>query len=244
MSVLEDLQAKLKMAGLTRSVWLPLTEAGEKSRTESKFSGKAWLPVEENWPFCQNCQTPMQLMLQLNCADLPDEVQTIAGTGLLQLFYCVNTEPFCAIDCEAWYPFAKSVLARRVQPNGQGSVAHLPENAFPAQRIIAWKAGPEEYPSAEEAKDFLSEREADLSDDEYDLLLEEMGPASGEKLGGWPAWVQGVEYPHCPDCKVAMVVIFQLDSEQNLPHSWGDMGIGHLSVCQQHPDILAFGWAC
>jgi hypothetical protein len=41
-----------------------------------------------------------------------------------------------------------------------------------------------------------------------------------------------------------MQVIFQLDSEQNLPHGWGDMGVGHLSLCQQHPDTLAFGWAC
>ncbi|MBT9544178.1 MAG: DUF1963 domain-containing protein [Candidatus Sericytochromatia bacterium] len=244
MSELENLQSKLKQAGLSRSVWQPFIEAGEKHRTESKFSGKAWLHTEENWPLCQHCQTPMQMMLQLNCADLPAEMQTIAGTGLIQLFYCINTDPFCAIDCEAWYPFAKSVLARRVLPDGEGAEYVLPEKSFPAKRIIGWEAGSEEYPSPEEAMDLLAEQDAVLSDGEYDLLLEELGPAAGEKLGGWPAWAQGVEYPSCPHCKVPMQVIFQLDSDQNLPHSWGDMGMGHLSVCKKHPDILAFGWAC
>jgi len=243
-SELEKLQTKLKLAGLTRPVWLPLTEFGEKSTSESKFAGKPWLHADENWPRCQNCLQPMQLMLQLNCADLPAEMQAQAGRGLIQLFYCVNTDPFCAIDCEAWYPFAKSVLARRVETDGAGSEFNLPDNAFPAKRIIGWEAGPEEYPSPEEAMDLLAEHDEALSEGEHDLLLEEMSPAAGEKLGGWPAWAQGVEYPRCPDCKEPMQVIFQLDSEQNLPHGWGDMGVGHLSLCQQHPDTLAFGWAC
>jgi uncharacterized protein YwqG len=238
------LEHKLQKAGLGRSAWLPLTEAGDTITTASKFSGRPWLHAEENWPLCQNCQKPLQLMLQLNTSELPAEMREKAGTGLIQLFYCVNTEPFCAIDCEAWYPFAKSVLARQVQPDDAGSESDLPDQAFPAKRITGWEAGAEEYPSPAEAMDLLAEHETALTDNEYDLLLEEMAPAAGEKLGGWPAWAQGVEYPLCPDCKEPMEVIFQLDSDQNLPHGWGDMGVGHLSLCQRHPETLAFGWAC
>ena len=30
----------------------------------------------------------------------------------------------------------------------------------------------------------------------------------GVKLGGYVSWVQGVEYPDCPDCKVEMKTTF------------------------------------
>ena len=30
----------------------------------------------------------------------------------------------------------------------------------------------------------------------------------GVKLGGYVSWVQGVEYPECPDCKVDMKTTF------------------------------------
>jgi hypothetical protein len=148
-SELEKLQTKLKLAGLTRPVWLPLTEFGEKSTSESKFAGKPWLHADENWPRCQNCLQPMQLMLQLNCADLPAEMQAQAGRGLIQLFYCVNTDPFCAIDCEAWYPFAKSVLAAGLRPMAQ--VLSLIYQTMPF-RLSALSAGKQDQRSIQALK--------------------------------------------------------------------------------------------
>jgi hypothetical protein len=68
-------------------------------------------------------------------------------------------------------------------------------------------------------------------------------PYAGEKLGGWPRWVQGIEYPSCPGCGTRMELILQVDSERTLPTMFGDMGIGHLSQCPTHPEVLGFGWA-
>lgn len=83
-----------------------------------------------------------------------------------------------------------------------------------------------------------------LSDGERDELSAEAFPLNGEKLLGWPCWVQGPEYPSCPECGERMEMLFQIDSEQNVPWMFGDMGIAHITQCPRHRGQLAFGWAC
>lgn len=41
-----------------------------------------------------------------------------------------------------------------------------------------------------------------------------------------------------------MQLVFQLDSEKGLPFMFGDVGIGHVTQCAEHKDVLAFAWAC
>jgi uncharacterized protein YwqG len=48
--------------------------------------------------------------------------------------------------------------------------------------------------------------------------------AAGDKLGGWPNWMQGVDYPQCTKCNKSLVYLFQIDSEDNLPDMFGDSG--------------------
>ena len=67
--------------------------------------------------------------------------------------------------------------------------------------------------------------------------------AAGDKLVGWPQWIQGAEYPVCPRCSRQMILVFQLDSNDHLPFMFGDMGTGHVTQCPTHKDIVAFGWA-
>jgi hypothetical protein len=66
----------------------------------------------------------------------------------------------------------------------------------------------------------------------------------GDKLGGWPYWIQGAEYPNCPKCGSQMHLLMQLDPGDNLPYRFGDAGCGHLTQCKNHPETFAFGWAC
>jgi hypothetical protein len=66
----------------------------------------------------------------------------------------------------------------------------------------------------------------------------------GDKLLGWPHWIQGVEYPECPTCEARMEYVFQIDSEKNLPLMWGDGGIAHVTRCPTHREVFALGWAC
>lgn len=238
-SVLEKLQT------YPRKAWIPKTEDQDGELTASKFSGKPWLNETESWPKCGNCGKEMQLFVQLNLDMLPPEVGQEYGHGLLQMFYCTSSEPLCEDDAEAYFPFSKSTLLRVVNPeDGKAAAAiEIPVGVipdyFPAKTITGW-AKTEDYPGIEESH----ELEIELSDDDWEDLVEENYPLSGDKLAGWPDWVQGVEYPNCPVCHQPMRLVFQVDSNDHLPFLFGDAGCGHITQCKTHLDQVAFGWAC
>jgi len=81
----------------------------------------------------------------------------------------------------------------------------------------------------------------------YDIVWEVLNeiikrPLSGEKLGGWPLWVQEVNYPTCPVCGNKMRFLLQIDSNKTLPYVFGDYGCGHITQCSEHNSVLAFTW--
>nr|WP_293105517.1 hypothetical protein [Okeania sp. SIO2F4] len=94
----------------------------------------------------------------------------------------------------------------------------------------------EDYPNYDEALEFGIELDDELYEDNF--------PIEGDKLAGWPLWIQGIEYPNCPICDERMRLVFQVDSEDNLPYMFADGGCGHITQCKEHKNIVAFGWAC
>ena len=65
-----------------------------------------------------------------------------------------------------------------------------------------------------------------------------------DKVGGWPAWVQVVEYPKCPQCDGRMdSVVFQLTSGDKVPFHLADGGRGPILQCPKHKRVLAFPWS-
>ncbi len=182
----------------------------------------------------------MQLFLQLNANDIPEEAQSIFSSGILQLFYCTSSDPQCDVDCEAFFPFSKAHLARIVEEGTPEDLSESPVNqAFPARSIVGWSSTID-VPNWEESESLGVE----FTDDEADTLADTSIPKDGEKLGGWPMWIQGIEYPNCPECGESMEFLFQIDSDRNIPFMLGDAGIGHVTRCKSHPEILTFGWAC
>jgi uncharacterized protein YwqG len=101
-----------------RPAWKPIVEEGDASATGSKFCGTPWIGPDAPWPECGLCKKPLQLLVQLDLGDLPEELGPRFGTGLLQLFYCVRDE------CQGrggWEPFADDLSrVRVVQPTGPG----------------------------------------------------------------------------------------------------------------------------
>jgi hypothetical protein len=67
------------------------------------------------------------------------------------------------------------------------------------------------------------------------------------RVGGSPAWVQGADYPDCPDCNRAMTLLLQLDS--NLPTAaggewlWGSGGVCYGFWCDACK-VSGFLWQC
>lgn len=223
-----------------RACYVPRVEAGADEPKGSKFSGMAYLQGDESWPKCGNCQQPMQLFLQLNGNDLPVESGRPFGDGVMQFFYCTGSEPLCEVECEAFFPFSRSTLLRVISDGEPTALSASPvKDAFPVRTIVGWEAL-DDYPNWEELKELGIE----LTDDQFDELAQAGFPRVGDKLYGWPAWVQGIEYPNCPTCGTTMRQVFQLDSNCNLPHLFGDVGCGHITQCPKHPSMLAFGWAC
>ena len=243
-----------KLAPLKRRAWKPVVEEGTGSMSVSKFAGQPLLVGDESHPVCPNCERPLQLFLQLNLDDLPAEIKDEYGEGIVQLFYCTSEEPLCEVDCQAFFPFAASVLARLIKPeninlNGFDRPLELAtpsndsqmsaESIFPPKRIVGWEAL-DDYPNSEEAGTLGIE----FSDDEIDEYYETDHPLVGDKLAGYSMWVQGIEYPNCPVCGELMRLLFQIDSEDNLPYMFGDVGCAHLTQCATHKEQLAFAWAC
>jgi hypothetical protein len=225
-----------------RNAWFPRVAFRSAARDASKFSGTPALAEEEAWPLCRHCRQPMQLFIQLNSAHLPQEAGQPFGDGFLQVFYCTNKETSCETECEAFFPFSQSTLVRVLdftRAQTQGSIDNPVNGAFPEKAITGWEVQAD-YPNGEE----LDELGCSLSDEQFECLSEMGYPLPKDKLLGWPFWVQGVEYPECPDCGKRMNLIFQIDSEDNLPYMFGDVGCAHITQCATHKDRMAIAWAC
>jgi uncharacterized protein YwqG len=259
---IEEIVQRLEpwLARQRRAAWKPVVAQGEDIATGSKFGGTPWIGPDASWPECRCCQKPLPLLLQLDLGNLPEELGRCFGTGLLQLFYCTREE------CQGsggWEPFADDLSrVRVVQPIGpslETSAARLDSNFAPKQ-IIGW-THLTDLPTPCEHDELGLEYTYDFDAGTLRLECPELGfdvtnrisacsaeniaiSEPGDKLAGWPAWVQGVEYPHCPRCGRRMVLVFQVDSEDNIPFMFGDLGCGHITQCPEHKEIVAFGWAC
>ena len=66
----------------------------------------------------------------------------------------------------------------------------------------------------------------------------------GDNLLGWPCWIHAGAPGKCPRCDEPMRLLFQIDSEDNVPWSWGDAGTAWLLQCRKHLDVLSFDWEC
>ena len=116
--------------------------------------------------------------------------------GLLQFFYC-------STNCShAFEPFSESHVLRIVKKDEMvnGQMVEAPENIgeFPFKRITGW----------EEKTDYITSTEIGVLDEAIDhdtdaleYIDENYDNIGGEKLFGWPHWVQAVDYPECRKCK-------------------------------------------
>ncbi len=239
-----------------RQAWEPVTKDGDGALTDSKFSGTPLLP-DGSWPRCGMCKLPMQLFLQLDLDALPKELGGRFGSGLLQFFFCTNSKSQCFIQGYG-DPFAACQVVRVVEPVDSAIMPDLPaiEGYFPAKRIVRWKAR-KDHPALPEHSKYGLTVDDDVLDcpeariEEYDDLdFEEYVEWSeercftGDKLAGWPAWKQNIEYSKCPKCRSLMdSFVFQFGSREHIPYMFADGGRGQILQCPTHKDSLGFVWA-
>jgi uncharacterized protein YwqG len=217
-----------------RPAWRPITEKGVSGR--SQIGGTPLLRRGEGWPTCARCGEGRELFVQLDSRDLPAGAPWV-GSGVLQVFYCTR----CDAYIDGWAPFSAAHVARVVPADELvPPPPDLPARGLPSSAITGWEAFEDlPHPVSFDGLDIESQ------DDEGRELAEAISSAApGDKLGGWPHWIQGIEYPSCPRCATRMALVFQLDSDDNLDFMFGDSGVAHVTQCPQHPDVVALAWAC
>lgn len=243
-----------------RLAYFPNTAAGEGPARASRFNGRPFLLESETWPACAYCARPMPLFVQLDLDALPAACAGAYGSGLLQLFFCV-----CGDDAADEAFDHKAKLVRILPDAAPGAIVEAPDLAFApaAQAITGWTAKPECCQIQEAAEHGIEARYRYFGQPRY--LCAELGidtgwivkgglkdaverevfnAAEADKLGGWPYWVQRVEYPRCTLCGTRMRLVFQLASQDHVPHMFGDGGVGHITQCPTHKEVVTFAWAC
>ena len=243
-----------------RPAWHPVCEERDGPPTASRFAGTPWLAPGERWPTCGSCQRPLALFLQLNLTELPRELEGRFGAGLLQFFYCRHTASSGDCRCEGFEPFAECHFVRVVQPDTSVDRPEIPAGVadLAPRTIIGWDRI-DDYPRWCELERFgLTShcsgynREEWIECPETGLVSERFKPGGldfldrcdgSDKLSGWPCWIHDIEYPDCPICGRPMQLVFQHTGDA-IPFMFGDMGIGHITQCPEHKDVIAFGWAC
>ncbi len=219
----------------------PLAAAAAGEAAVGRAGGSARLAPGEAWPACPHCARPMRLMLEL------DEAATATGDGLLQVFYCTSTEPNCEVETEAYFAGPGRSKLIRVLPLAGATPCPYPAHAAPPDEnggpdiALALGAPVPDLPG-QEALSELAPRLAEK--DDVGELIEDL-PRAGDKVGGWPAWVQGVEAPSCPRCDAPMDRLrAQLDSDGVSGWTWGDLGRAYVLGCPAHPEEVDLVWQC
>ncbi|MEL6556374.1 MAG: DUF1963 domain-containing protein [Cyanobacteria bacterium J06621_11] len=227
------------------------------TKSLSWFGGAPTASNNFEWPTCAQCKKPMQFFLQLDLSSLPNSLETPLRDGLLHLFYCSSDDGMC----ETWEAFSGTHELRVVQ-RFDNQCSHPPEiTPLPKAIISGWQLftdspSPAEHELLGIKYDYdFSKNIVSVEVEKYGINLRDLNidlnvaetiseSSSGDKLGGWPDWVQGPEYPACTECQKPMDLLFQIDSNDNLDYMFGDVGCAHITQCQEHPHVLAFAWAC
>lgn len=252
------------LKGHARTAWKPVVKKGDGPAAASKFGGVAWLDTREEWPACGQCSHPMHLLVQFHFDELPAEIGRQHGTGLFQFFYCTNDEEWQTSGDH----YSDCFLLRAVQPDSSKRKPTVPKfnddypEPFPAKRITGWKEVPD-FPCITEFPLLGVKHEVIPGQKTLRLKVvnESLGIASevdyvefrkldqcvtGDKLGGWPSWVQvNSDYPDCPDCQLKLQSpLFTISYRDNIPYDFADGGRGHVFRCPKHSDRFAFPWQC
>ncbi|MGV3619749.1 MAG: ATPase, T2SS/T4P/T4SS family [Archangium sp.] len=171
-----------------RAAWLAVTSeigtANSRIGTGPVFRPRGW-----SWPTCAQCAKPSTFVLQLDLAELPAELVLPLREGLVELFVC-------EAGCE------EGVHLERVV-----SSSSLEAVTAPASSLLVLEPGAiASWRRFEEEPGWVDRERLQLPEAEDDSPR----PLHADKLGGWPAWQQGAQWP-AEDA----VLLFQLDEGES-----------------------------
>ena len=231
---------------LVESLVRPCTAAtcipgdADVSPVSTKFGGAPYAERGEKWPVCGGCGKGLSFICQWNLAECP---HLSGSAGLYAFYYCHG--------CASWGDLPADLkdawMVRRYPAPDPGRSVHL-EDASPTgarttdcsctlakeRSLPDWDGLAEEAPRAAALSKELNEDEAW---EPYSEIAEELlggEPDYRTQIGGYPRFVQGADYPECPDCAQRMRLLAQIDSEEEAGLMWGDSGCVYIFGCDKH----------
>ncbi len=202
-------------------------------------------------PTCGECEDPMELVLAVDLSGVPAELGHPLREGMVEVYYCNGG---LDLECypETWDPYAAGHHVRVVDPYGSDA------GPTGGRVITGW-----ELTTDRPDRDDLIELGAQISfgSDDFRFAVPDAGidldvgygehldevigtPAQGDKLGGWPNWVQYRQHAACSTCGEELTHFYQLDDGG--PHGlmFGDAGCAYVGYCRTHPEIMTLHWQC
>jgi len=226
---------------LRRTAWVPFVEQYNPAMGgRNQFGGVPALQPREAWPECGKSGKPMHLFLQLDLAQIPEDMQpTIGGSGLLQVFISPDhIEEYCGAT-ETPEAGAKLGYLVRVIPTEQLNQAGPAMGpSYEPMSITFWHPV-DDYPMT---VDEVIQIYPKLGKSDRLSAWDGQGCVWGEKMGGWPMWTKGPGYMTCRECDAPMQVIFQFDSDVNMDYVWGNR-LGGTAFVHQCPHCGKFGFS-
>jgi len=217
------------LAAVSKPAWLWVMTDGEGAADSTRTGGRPIMGEDEPWPTCGDCKNPLTFHMQSNLDALPDGMKPPECGGILRFFYCLQDD---CVGMGGWDAFDPqhhiSIL------HGYGHTRETPKGTIEVPPKMVSR-----YENVDDVPHWDDRDDLKLPDDD-----DAFHPAEDHKYGGWPLWIQGAERPNCPTCSAVMQPFIQLDEASEHNFNFGGGGIGHISQCSDHPDQLAFGWAC
>ena len=230
----------------------------EEDPTCSRYYGRPWMPKGMEWP--EYDDKLMDFVLQLRVADLPRPTrELLGGKGLLLFFY----SPEINFDDEIPVSERLPSLVRLVNDRKPGGLRDVPDEVpnapLPPLRISGWTELADHPGGANEEENLgipkhLIDLWFDMDPPEDKKLLKDPRTLGwdiaifyGDKLGGWPAWVQLPEIPNDANGK-PMQMIYQVTHGGLYGKAGEDVdgptwGTGHIFYSQDTGELY-YGWAC
>ena len=183
---------------------------------------------------------------------------------VIQLFYCCNEdcddgyEPFNHIHLQRVIPigsddqhknneYLEEIMGKIFEKSESGDIEW--DNA--EFKITGWnkaeKAEAATYSVHDDLKQIFG-KDVYIDDENFDFgvtaFIEDNFLEEGDKLGGYPFFIDDSEFPKCckEECNQKLSgFVFQTDA-QILDFSWSDCGVGTILYCPKHPFTFGFQW--
>ena len=200
-----------------RMSWVPRTSPG--ARTPHRIAASEVLLPPGGWPVCAGCGAPLRHVVQLLGDALPEPLAR--SPHVIQLFVCDR-------GCNLGDGSGISVAAH--PPEGLVETIHpSPDAASLGGGVTGWLERPED-PHPDEGLTGASDAGFDDADPR---------PWHCDKLGGWPCWEQGPQWPEHDGAR--MELLFQLGDDgaftPGAPARWDDEASVELPGTRREPRL-------